>query len=792
LTDIQLAYDWVPAAMLDKTQRELLSPGCHGTYFDPTGRFAEQLANGVNPDQLPLLVEADESVVDQGDTAELSGNVKVTQGARLIGADVMRYDLDKQVASLLNSVTIRNPGLLIRGSRAEVSTTEYSAFFEDAMFVLHEAGLRGGADKIRQTSPTSIELRGGTFTSCEPGDNSWMLQGEKFAIDTASNKGEARNVQLKIGRVPVFYFPYLSFPVGDERQSGFLFPSLSYSDTAGLDFAQPYYLNLAPNYDLTVIPRYISKRGAMLELEARHLARSFSTLTDVAVLPNDRGGLDPDVERLINDGTLTEEQALPYKGESRWLGHLSQVGGTSDSAWQTLIDYTEVSDPDYFRDLGTTSFTAQSNTYLSQSLFAGYQYKNWRLSALAQDYQVLLYDVDDPYRRAPQINLNGGYQAGNFGLKMSHDLTRFDHADDQWRNGDTIIKGARLTTDYRVNWVNRRSWGFFVPEVGYQTLSYQLDEDTISEDADSAPTLAAGQGSIDMGLIFDNTGGRLLQTVEPRLYYLYRDFADHSELFNLTEDGQFVNFDTSERTFSYSQLYRDSRFAGHDRLDDANRLTIGLTSRWYSNESGREVFTASAGQIFYYDDRRVGIAAEVDTEDYSELAADIRFSLGEQTSIFASAIYDEENREFIRGSGGINFATENYRNMANLAYTYVKDRGQVTTNRGDVDQADLSFLTPLSKQWYLMGRGNYDFTNKQELETFLGFEYNNCCYRLRFLARRWLDSNIANLLDNEDALYDSGVFFEVQLKGLGSSGAQVDSILSDSIIGYREREKLLN
>ena len=793
LNGVQLAYDWLPAASLNKAQRDLLTPGCHGMYLDPTKRFAELLANGTNPDEMPLIVEADESVVNQGDTAELRGNVKVTQGPRLIGADIMSYNLNNQVAKLLNSVTIRNPGVLIRGSRAEVSTTEYSASFKDAMFVLHDAHLRGGAELIRQTSPTSIELRGGSFTSCEPGDNSWVLEGEKFSLDTETNKGEARNVKLKLGPVPVFYFPYLSFPVGENRQTGFLFPSVSFSEQAGVDFAQPYYLNLAPNYDLTIIPRYISKRGAMLELEGRHLSKSFDTVADVAFLPSDRGGIDADVQDLIDDGSIDEDQAVFYEGESRWLGHLFQAGGNADSKWQTLIDYTQVSDPDYFRDLGTTSFTAQSNTHLSQSLFAGYQFSNWQLSTLFQDYQVLLFDVDEVYRRAPQINLNGRYLAGNFGLSMQHELTRFDHRDEVWLNGATIIKGARFTTDYRVNWVNRSSWGFFVPEVGYQTLSYQLDENTISEDANATPTLGAGQGSIDMGLIFDNPRGRLLQTVEPRLYYLYRDFVDHSELFNLTDDNQSVNFDTTERTFSYSQLYRDSRFAGSDRLDDANRLTIGLTSRWYSNKTGREVFTASAGQIFYYDDRRVGLETEVDSDDYSEIAADIRFALGAQTSVFASAIYDEENREFIRGSGGINFATQDYRSLANLAYTYVKDRGQfIATPRGDVDQADLSFLTPLTKQWYLMGRANYDFTNKQELETFAGLEYNNCCYRLRFLARRWLDSNIANLIaDDSTALYDSGVFFEVQLKGLGSSGAKVDSILSDSIIGYREREKSL-
>ncbi|WP_018274500.1 LPS-assembly protein LptD [Teredinibacter turnerae] len=784
--DTEMPYDWHPKETLTAEQLTRVGPGCDGLYIDPT---RDRTTGDAAPiEEQPLYIDADSSEVTEGETARLEGSVEVSQGDREIKADRMIYNMVEDTAALEGNVSIRQPGLLLRGSGADAKGTDHSAEFRDAQFVLHEQHLRGNAKSIEQTPDKVIRLREGQFTSCEPGNRSWLLEGEEITIDTESNWGTGRNIKLKIMNVPLIYLPYISFPVSDERKSGFLFPSLSVSEKNGLDISTPYYLNLAPNYDATITPRYIGKRGGMLELEGRHLNSHFASLANVAFLANDRGGRTAELDERIAAGELTEAQAVPYKGENRWLGHFEQNGGTG-STWFSEINYTRVSDNDYFRDLGTNSISLQNTTHLNQSASVGAQFDHWQLRALAQDYQVLLYDVDDPYRRMPQIDLDGQYQVGPISTSLENQITRFDHPDDNWRNGNSIIKGSRFNSDYRMSANQRYPWGFVKPQLGVQTLHYELDQDALAGDADANPTLVSTLASFDSGVIFEHPGGVLLQTLEPRVFYLYRSYADHSELYNVTDDGQNVNFDTSQRTFSYSQLYRDSRFIGGDRLDDANRVTIGVTSNWFGQNTGNEYFSISLGQIFHFDSQRVALTEDVSTEDKSEFAGDMRLRLGERGRLYASAVYDGENSVFKRGDAGIQYRSENSRTLVNLGYSYIRRETASTTG---IDQVDGSFVTPVNAQWTAMGRYNYDFGSKTELESFLGLEYNDCCYRVRVLARRWLDSNIAPLADSADALYDRGLFVEFHLKGLGSSGARVNSILEDSIYGYRERENYLN
>ena len=321
----------------------------------------------------------------------------------------------------------------------------------------------------------------------------------------------------------------------------------------------------------------------------------------------------------------------------------------------------------------------------------------------------------------------------------------------------------------------------------------------IDNEGDLSFNLSTPQASLDLGLIFENAQGMFTQTLEPRAYYLYRAYEEHDALFNVGgNDGLDVNFDTSERTFSYSQLYRDSRFIGGDRLDDADQVTLGLTSRWQNNQTGRDLFDVSVGQIFHFRDRNVSLAGgtgEDETVENSEFAGELNVALSERTHFYGNAIYDTTSRRINRGSAGVHYGSDDYRKLFNISYAYLRDLNPPTETgiaSRDIDQVDLSFVYPVARQWTVMGRANYDFQNSQELESFFGFEYNDCCYRFRILARRWLDSNIANLVVDQDAQYDQGIFFEVHFKGLGGSGAKVNSILNDGIFGYETREQSLH
>lgn len=783
-------YDWVPKSLLSPAEVNALPAGCEGKYRDPLEHAIETTTP--EPDS-QLVIEANRSIVEQGKTATLSGNVKISQGYKEIRADEMTYNQENDDGKLQGNVSVRQPGMLIRADKATINANNNESELTNTRFVLHKNHMRGSAEKIEQTPDNVVVLTNGSVTSCEPGSNTWSIEGKQLKLDPEKGKGSGKNITLKIASVPIVYLPYIEFPLGDERKTGLLFPSVSSSDDGGVDIALPYYFNLAPNYDATLTPRFISGRGLMLEGETRHLSSRFNSEFNFGFLPNDKGGQDSDTEKLIDEGE-DEAKLRPYKDKNRWLASFNQTGGSRDG-WYSSLHYNRVSDGNYFRDLGTPSLSTANTTHLNQYIEVGHYSNHWTVNGRIENQQVLLQDLDDPYQKLPQVNALGRYEGLGFEYQLKHQYTYFTHEENQWVDNSPVIKGQRFNSDYRVSWPKSNQWGFFKPEIGVKSLNYQLDSDGLATNQDTQIRLIAPQLSIDSGIVFENPKGKFLQTLEPRLFYLYREYTNHDRLIGLNDSNQNVNFDTSERTFTFDQLYRDSRFTGGDRLDDANQLSFGVTSHWYSKQSGKPLFSSSLGQTTHFDDRKVGIDSSSNTNDYSEIAGEAAIHLGALSQVYMSALYDTGPDEVSRSTAGIHYASENYNYLFNLAYSYVKNyRESVGSPGQDIDQIDLSAVAPFAQQWQVTGRYNYDFSNKQELETFIGLEYNDCCYRIRVLARRWLDSNIASLdsISSDEAKYDQGLFFEIQFKGLGGSGAKVNSILNESIFGYEERERYLN
>lgn len=773
-------HDWLPTRYLTLQERSALAPGCKGSYRDP---FKSSDDSGqVNTH--PLIIEADESEVFEGSHARLEGQVRVSQGPRAIGAETMHYDRESETATLTGNVTIRQEGMIIRGDSATVSTEEQTGSFKGAAFVMHEMHMRGAAESIEQTSPGNIVLKNGAISSCEPESKGWSLEGGELAVESENGQGYGKNVMLRLGGVPVFYLPYISFPVGEERRSGFLFPSFNSSEDGGIDISIPYYFNLAPNYDMTLAPRLITGRGAMIEGEFRHLSQYFYSELNAAFLGNDDGGNRPITDE---NGNIIER----HIGSDRWLFQFQQTGGLNQK-WYSRIDYKRTSDEDYFRDLGTSSFSVANTTFLSQSAELGSQSSNWNYNIRVQDYQTLLFNLNEPYRKLPEITANGLYTAAGITMSLKNVVTNFDHPQDRDIDGTPIIEGSRAALDYRLSFPRRRPGYFFVPEAGYKGLHYELDVaegDTLPNEQIS---LGAAQFTLDLGTIFEHAGGHYLQTLEPRIFYLFREYTDHSELYEATESGQLVNFDTGLRNFSYAQLYRDSKFSGSDRLDDANQVTLGLTTRWRSSIDGHEFFNMSAGQIIHLKDRRVGLEREIaDTENSSEIAVEFNARWRNGSGLYGNFIYDEGTDDLARANAGYNYASKDQLSLFSVGYSYVNENPEASESQ-ILEQFDAGFVLPVRKQWYLIGRANYDIENDQELESIFGIEFNDCCYRVRLMTRRWFDDNVANLGDNRDPRFDSGLFFELHLKGLGGSGAKINSILEDAIPGYARRENILN
>jgi LPS-assembly protein len=773
-TPEQARYDWVPVEDLTPEQQAQRSYACRGLYIDPMAGN-----NDGDPAYADIHLEADNTEM-AAEKILLSGDVMIRQGSRLIHAGSMSFDKSTDQASLGGGVEIRQPGLLVRGAEAEVDMASQGAHFSGGEFLLHEQHMRGSAKKIEHRPDGVVVLSGGKITSCEPGRESWLIKGKRLTVDPNTQQGSGRGVVVELAGIPVLYAPYITFPVGDQRQSGLLVPSLSTSE-GGIDITVPWYWNIAPNMDATLAPRFAEGHGAMLETEWRYLNRYSMNTLNLAGLYNDKGGGDPDVDRLIAEGQ-SEDLLRPYKGENRWLINLAHQGGRN-TRWYTEVDYAKVSDVDYFRDLQPESFTTANNTFLNQIATVGYHLDNWNISARLQSFQNLLLDVPPAYRQLPRIQANGRYYWGNVGLRLNNEWVKFTNQD------SSFVTGQRAFTDYSVDWNQQWLWGFVRPTLGFQAIAYDLDREQLLPTANPDPTLSAPYFSLDTGLVFERDGGR--QTLEPRIFYLYREHTDHSDLYSVTagdiNTSQDVNFDTTLLTFSYDQLFRDRRFAGGDRLGDADQLAVGITSRWLSSDLSTTLASFSVGQVIYFRDREVSLTHNdsAQTLEESDLATQISARVSDSIKLRSDFLYNPESDQLMRATTGLEYSDDARRRLR-LDYRYVREDVIERSNLA-VDQLDTAFALPFGEQWQLVGRLFYDLDQKRELDAFIGFEYDDCCYRLRVLARRWLDSKLAIALDNDDRrFYDDGIFLEIDLKGLASSGNRVQKLLTETIPGFRD------
>lgn len=785
---------WRPLSELDSEQQEQVPNQCCGIYVPPADLLVETPVEGGPTEYL-------ESDLIEGNLQtryRVSGNVRITQGGLRITADEADVDEVNNCATVSGNIRLYESGLLIVGDQAQINRETGATRIEGGEFVVYESRLRGSAGLISRDEQDVITLKDGMFTQCEPGAEHWALKGSSITIDPNKRHGVARDARVEIGGIPVFYWPYMPFPVGDERMSGFLFPSVSSED-----IAVPYYINLAPNYDMTVTPRFVADRGAMVEAEFRHLSPRFETVLGGAWLPSGKDDITSRERRAIERGDMTAEAAAEFDGEDRWLASIQQVGGRGKN-WFSRIDYTKVSDYAYFNHLDTTNLDVSRSTHLRQLGEIGYRFPNWTLSASAVEYQTIALDIAEPYQQKPVIRADGRYRWDDLTLNLNNEFTRFDHGDDfldPFRPNPVQrpITGERLRLDYELSWNKQWLWGFFRPSALLKSVSYKLDEGALRPDAELEPSITVPQTALDFGLFFERDGrwfgSNYLQTFEPRVFYFYSDYRSHDDLYRITPDNRSVNFDSGELTFSYNQLFRTNRFSGGDRIEDANRVSVGLTSRFLS-ATGAERMSISLGQIYYLEDRRVTLNGIPQEENRSELAGQFTVQLTDSLRLGSDLLYNDRDSKVNRGNAYLRYMDDAHR-IFNIGYRYDREAPRTIDGRlvdQDRSQGDVSVVWPLNDTWAFIARQHYDFTNERELDSIVGLEYNSCCYRIRVAGRRWLDNDLIDHISNpgEDMEYDRGIFFEFQLRGMGGMGSSnISSALSEGIYNFNRREEAI-
>lgn len=782
--------DWMDESLMTPEQRAALPSSCCGAYVEPARDYED--AN-LDPENAPLRINANTTDAQEDGIAVLTGDVQISQGYRQIRSDRARIDQKNRRVELSGDVQFREPGVLFLGSDAKVDIDSLEVDINNATFVLHENSARGTAKKLERAKNGIITIEDARYTTCQPGEDTWQLVTGDIEIDQETGFATVRNARVEVKDYSVFYFPWVKFPISDKRSTGLLFPIISHSGSDGLDFAQPIYFNLAPNYDATFVPRYIEKRGLGGALEFRHLSRYTDTVAGVGFQFDDQGGdIDP--------ATGKRE----YEGDDRYLTTLQHEGGVG-YRWSTAVDYNKVSDRDYLHDFGNLTLEVNSRSYLNQTASAGYRTDHWNYSIQAEDYQLITKNLPEPYYVLPRLNANGYYRFNDTDLVLvlNNQYTTFEHRD----AGN--VTGGRTRLDYGLTWDKRWSWGYFRPRLSMEYIAYQLDDNGATVPDDN-PSVAVPVQSVDMGIYFERHSdwfGGFIQTLEPRLFYLNADFKDQTHL---------PDFDTREFTPSYDLLFRDNRFIGGDRIADDERVTFGITSRFINSRTGQERFRIGVAQAFHQKDRFVTSKAcdihafDQTVEEYqlclaeqsvaldelkrnqSPLAVDMAARIATNWRVTSELIYDTFDDQIEKSNFGVRFNDRQNR-IFNLTYRYTRELPRTvfdtTINQDilldqDIDQLDVSGFLPISKNYNLVARWNHDLTNNRELEQFFGFEYNSCCWRASLVGRRWIGRDDEEPIPERNLGTKNGIFFQIQFKGLAGTGKKVDSILEDGIFGY--------
>lgn len=725
----------------------------------------------------------------------LEGDVRMQRLDQLLHSDFLTYDTDTTAYSAGGHVVMQDRSLLMTAASADGTDSPRTTHLKDVRYQLLQQRGNGTAASADMSDADHGRMRDGTFSTCDPDAREWYLRANELDMDKVANEGYAHGVSLYYRDVPFFWFPYLSFPLSNERQSGFLAPHIAYSSHRGLVLGAPYYLNLAPNYDATLEPRVSTERGAMLEGQFRYLDSADKAQIDFNFVPHDNEAADERAQYAVTPPVFQGPASPVDVPDRRYAFHIQDSSMISDN-WGAAVNIERVSDKQYFQDYGD-SLTTSATALLGSSAYLNGRGTWWSASFGADALQITqttLSNTAQPYMRLPRATFTGEHALLGglvWGVNSEYvDFRRgpFDLVGPAPGSVQSIasVEGQRVDLYPYLAYPVETAGYFIRPELGVRYTAYDLNDLAAynashpggSGFTDTAPSRSTPVFDLDAGLIFERPltlfGTALTQTLEPRLYYLRVPYRNQSDL---------PIFDTQLPSFDFPSLFRSNSFVGADRQSNANNLTLALTSRLIDAGSGDELLSASIGQIHYFSPQRVQLPG-VPEVDYSgsDIVGELDLRLNDNWELKWDQQYNPNSRIL---DPQTQMLVENLHHT-DLSAISVEHRfgAEGTVNfsyrfrRGLLEQIDTSALYPLNANWALVGRYYYSLMHSQLLEAFAGAQYDSCCVSMRVLVRRYI--NVIGQLKPSN-----GVYFELEFKGLGNTGSRTENFLRRAILGYQ-------
>ena len=766
------------------------TPLCHG-YYTPISISAVPEGE--------VRVQADEASLFSEGRSKLSGQVQVQENERMVSANtayIYRNAKSNQITKieLFGDVRYEEPDRLMLAEKAVLNPQDNSGRVDNVLYRIAKQRARaslpawGKANYVQRFANQDYLLSEATYSTCSPSDKAWYISAKSIKLDHQESKAIARDATLRFYDVPVFYTPYLSFTMDKKRKTGFLRPVVGYSNVGGFNFGMPYYLNLAPNYDATLLPQIYTRRGLMMGGEFRYLTANSFTSFGGQFLPHDEA-----FKRFVNDN---KDQFPSLRGLSndRWYGTIYNQTQLNDYM-RFHVNYQEVSDDYYLQDF-STNLAVTTQSQILQEADLTFTSDHWLMKGLVQSYQTLhpinQSEVSDIYQRLPHISASGQYDDLPFNSHFDV-LMQIDNF--QWPSNVTFQpQGPRLhiNPNLKTSWY--RPWGYITPSIQLVDNNYRVKLRQYQKEHSFNRFIP--RYGLDSGLFFERqlsfNNHRITNTLEPRLFYLYVPFKDQTRI---------PVYDSAYMIFNYDQLFRFNRFSGFDRIGDTNQLAYAVKSRWISDQTGNEIASISIGQARYFNNRRVKLCYDNDgtcqedpltlgflslDESYSPVALRAKYHFNPTLMVYGDYVWDPATRSTNNGYLSLLYHP-GYNKIFSLGYNYLVN-GDITqiANTAIQDnvlsQATFAYSWPLSEQWTTLGVFSHNLSKRYNMMSYMGVQYENCCWAVRLIGGRTFQSlSQTNLTPN----YNSNVFLQVILKGLGSaSSSDPSSIIGTYLPGF--------
>jgi len=735
----------------NSNQNTLTNTSANLGFTCPVNTFNKIKLPQKSTDKEAITIVSKSSNIDKNVLARFTGNVVMINKNQRITAEKLEFNRLESSFNAQGNIHYQADNIDVFSESISANSGKNATLLTQSAYQLANNPAHGSADELSISKKGDLTLRGSSFTTCQGDQPDWLIDASKIYISTRKNKGEAYNARFKLFGVPVFYIPYFSFPVTDQRKSGFLYPNFGSSNRSGFKIETPYYWNIAENMDATITPRYMSKRGLQLLSEFRYLS-----------------GLQSGA---INLEYLNKDLDLKNNNSARYLARIQHIGNFSDN-FRVYTDYTTISDDNYLVDLESDHYSA-NDAYLYQIGELSYFSETWKATIKLQDFEVLG-DHIQSYRTLPQIEFSS-FQALPF-LQSTFDIysefSRFESPDKNLPNASRYHVEAGFSLP-----IIHPGW-FLNSEVKVLQTYYQQDRlnnnSLLSKNISRTLPKVRLHGGINLDRNVKYFGDHLTQTLEPQIQYLYIQEKDQSDI---------GIYDTTALQDDYNGLFRDRRFSGLDRIAQANQFSWGITSRVLT-KNHQEKLRLSLGKILYLNNSNKLFNSEQNIKtNQSVLAGDVFYQISNKLQFSGNIQYDTKQDFTTKSATKIDYQYTN-NHLIQLSHRYTRN---VSGNQ--IEQVSLLTSGAITKDWQFVGRLTQDLVNRRNIESYAGVQYESCCWAIRFAYHRNINSKINdqaffNQTHNE---FDSGFVIQFVIKGLGGqqSSVGIEDMFNSSIFGYK-------